>query len=689
MVANRDGLGQRGGRPGRHGPVDRPLPALDHPPVTSPQAEPRRLPIGHAVALLAGLVLLVAHCPRAPCTAGPDLAETPPAPTPSVSDPGRTPEVPPPAPWTELLAPARWERVPLGERPMGEHVLAVTGRRDEVWVATYGDGVFWRPSGQAPWRHLTRRDGLGSDYLAGVALSDEAVWVRSIGSGLGRRDGRGRWRWWSHRQLGKEFLFPTDLLLHRSRLLVATTDGLRGTDLLGRTWRDTRAADGLPSEYLLSLALSPGRGVWIGYQGGLALSRGARPETVVTPWTGLPGPNVRDVVAAGGLLLVATDSGVGVSRDGGASWASLGPDDGLPSPYVHVLAPGPGAVWAGTARGLAAIDPGRPAVTQVLRNGAAPRRNQINTLYVAPDGRLWAGASDGLWIVTPGEGERPARLEPECRDAGRLRDTEHPAWKRPLAPGANRHLDQTYLFGSTWGGRYPVHQGVELNAPEGTPIRAAAPGLVTFAGVGKHETNGVIVRHDVRYAGLHTYTLYLHLSDVHAVEGRRVGAGDQLGTVGHTGRATNDHLHLGVRLTGEPNNGRGQPSYNPALFLERIPGTGVIAGVVRSRAGERVPGARVYGAVVPAPHETPFAWADTYGAGARSDPVLGEDFVIADVPAGVVPLSVRIDGEEVRRCVRVEEGRLTWVELRPGAPREEPLPADGTRDYTRPGKGGG
>jgi murein DD-endopeptidase MepM/ murein hydrolase activator NlpD len=89
------------------------------------------------------------------------------------------------------------------------------------------------------------------------------------------------------------------------------------------------------------------------------------------------------------------------------------------------------------------------------------------------------------------------------------------------------------------------HTGVDVAAPAGTPIRAAAAGVVSFAGSRGGYGNLVIVDHP---RGLQTY--YAHQRDLHISAGQDVAQGTLLGTVGSTGRSTGPHLHFEVRRDG-------------------------------------------------------------------------------------------------------------------------------------------
>ena len=99
-------------------------------------------------------------------------------------------------------------------------------------------------------------------------------------------------------------------------------------------------------------------------------------------------------------------------------------------------------------------------------------------------------------------------------------------------------------------GRHRAHQGVDLAAPNGTPVRAMADGVVTFAGWFGQLGRAVRIEHGKSSS---YETVYGHFSRVanNVEEGRRVRKGEIIGYVGRTGLATGPHLHLELLVNGE------------------------------------------------------------------------------------------------------------------------------------------
>lgn len=110
-------------------------------------------------------------------------------------------------------------------------------------------------------------------------------------------------------------------------------------------------------------------------------------------------------------------------------------------------------------------------------------------------------------------------------------------------------------FGSNDSVRSHTHSGLDVAAPKGTPIKAAAGGKVTYAGnAGDGYGNYVVISH-----GNGVQTVYAHCSKVLVSRGQQVSQGEVIAKVGSTGNSTGNHLHLEVRKNGI--------AYNPQNYV--------------------------------------------------------------------------------------------------------------------------
>ena len=100
-----------------------------------------------------------------------------------------------------------------------------------------------------------------------------------------------------------------------------------------------------------------------------------------------------------------------------------------------------------------------------------------------------------------------------------------------------------------------MHNGIDLRAPQGTRIFAAAAGTVIASGVSGGFGKRVVIDH-----GDGWFTLYAHMSKLRVDEGEEVAAGKGIGKVGTTGLSTGPHLHFEVRV--------GNIRLDPELFLD-------------------------------------------------------------------------------------------------------------------------
>lgn len=146
-------------------------------------------------------------------------------------------------------------------------------------------------------------------------------------------------------------------------------------------------------------------------------------------------------------------------------------------------------------------------------------------------------------VLTPDAGAREESLRAQQFAAY----DRVPVWKallqRPCPGDITTHFGQgRSINGGPVGG---FHTGVDLADGEGTPVRAAAPGRVAWAGPMPIRGNSVLVDH-----GGGVKTGYHHLSAIEVEAGDAVEAGKQLGLVGMTGFSTGPHLHWELTVWG-------------------------------------------------------------------------------------------------------------------------------------------
>lgn len=119
----------------------------------------------------------------------------------------------------------------------------------------------------------------------------------------------------------------------------------------------------------------------------------------------------------------------------------------------------------------------------------------------------------------------------------------------PLGITLNKPVSGTISsrYGKRWG---TMHKGLDIAAPYGTPVKAAAAGTVTQAG---WNSGGygylVVISHG---NGVETY--YGHCSSIAVTKGEKVSAGEVISYVGSTGDSTGNHLHFEIRVNGVTQN---------------------------------------------------------------------------------------------------------------------------------------
>ncbi|NJD18472.1 MAG: hypothetical protein FIA95_04220, partial [Gemmatimonadetes bacterium] len=183
------------------------------------------------------------------------------------------------------------------------------------------------------------------------------------------------------------------------------------------------------------------------------------------------------------------------------------------------------------------------------------------------------------------EGEYILRVQPELLRGGRYRVVLRLEAQLAFPVEGHGEADIHSVFGDARDGGRRLHHGVDIFAPRGTPVLAAAEGVVSRVQVTRLGGKVVWVRDPARNANLY----FAHLDSQAVSPDQEVGVGDTLGFVGNTGnaRTTAPHLHFGLYR-------RGEGPVDPAPFLRRPRGTlealtadlGRLGGWVRPLEGE-------------------------------------------------------------------------------------------------------
>ena len=224
--------------------------------------------------------------------------------------------------------------------------------------------------------------------------------------------------------------------------------------------------------------------------------------------------------------------------------------------------------------GSAAADGGKRCVHQVRRGEsmsviatryrttpqaltAANYLSRSNSLHVGH--RLTIpGCTSGLQrsaVTPPGDGEArssAAQAMPERSSTGSGAQLTSRHGRGAFVSPVQGHV--TSRFGRR--GLWSWHRGVDIKAPRGAPIRAAAAGTVVFSGWQSGYGRVIKIAHPDGFI-----TIYAHNQRNLVLVGDRVRSGTVIGTVGRTGRSTGNHVHFEIRRQGL--------AQNPGPFLAR------------------------------------------------------------------------------------------------------------------------
>lgn len=440
----------------------------------------------------------------------------------------------------------------------------------------------------------------------------------------------------------------------------------------------------------------------------VVVSRRAAELAVVNPANQLdaatPAPQLPDTAQAAPVAAAAAVQGGGALQGGGAAaQSSIGGTAQPVWPFsIEIVTPTPNSeaerrLFAeplvaqqeseGAALALNTGDLQQPVLIRALAaeaNGgqsvAAPSLKDLAQPRILP-AIVFApvlGVSTPQPEVPPEPTLAPIVLEPGRAWSTFISDSESTHfWVGRPHPASveNQIAAPSYQFGSTAGGRYRPHHGMDIANSSGTPVRAATTGTVVHAGLDDPNVlgpypnfygNAVVILLDRRLivAGgeMDVYLLYGHLSEVTVEQGQRVQPDDIVGRVGMTGIAIGPHLHVEMRVGANTY----EASVNPYLWVEPPPGHGAVAARLLTADGRTWPTARLTLARFSG---NVASWArvmEVYpdNESINPDPAWGENTAMEAVPAGTYVVVGAVNGERVAAEVTVEAGKTSFVELR-------------------------
>lgn len=182
----------------------------------------------------------------------------------------------------------------------------------------------------------------------------------------------------------------------------------------------------------------------------------------------------------------------------------------------------------------------------------------VQVEVVRPDGRadtLAIAVAKRDWPIERVDGVPPKTVDPPPAIAERIRREQATVTAARAADEPRTDFVQTFIwpvqgrisgrFGNqrVYNGKPgSAHSGMDIAAPNGTPVRAPAAGVVTLAANDFYLTGGTLLLDH----GHGISSNFLHLSRIDVQVGDRIEQGQVIGAVGATGRATGPHLHWGM-----------------------------------------------------------------------------------------------------------------------------------------------
>lgn len=307
-----------------------------------------------------------------------------------------------------------------------------------------------------------------------------------------------------------------------------------------------------------------------------------------------------------------------------------------------------------------------PTLTPIPTN--TPKPTITNTPTITPSATI-TDTPQPIASATPGGAASgtlaPTWTPPPPDPASQIADHLH--LRRPIADSGVNWVDRTYPYGGTAGGRLQVHHGVEFVNPRGTPILAAADGVVIHAGDDlstifgpqpNYYGNLVVIQHNFTSPeGQPVFTLYGHMNRVDVQVGQNVQQGVQIGSVGDSGIALGPHLHFEVRVGNPFDFGA---TRNPELWIYPFRTFGTLAGRVTDASGSPLFSVTLKVESTDITRYA-FSYADT---SVNGDPAFGENFTLGDIPANYYQVTVSDNGRvRFQKLIYVYPNRTTWLDV--------------------------
>ena len=254
---------------------------------------------------------------------------------------------------------------------------------------------------------------------------------------------------------------------------------------------------------------------------------------------------------------------------------------------------------------------------------------------------------------------RPPLYEPPWS----LSPHDHFYFSRPIAADEINWPLANYRYGGIFFSTDIVHTGIDIPAPRGTAVIAAADGEVIWTGYGLYYGTydpddpyglAINIKHDFGYDDRRLYSVYAHLDRIDVNTGDFITAGTQIGIVGNTGKTTGPHLHFEIRI--QENNF--YASRNPELWLTPPQGWGVLVGQLRNTNGSFLTEQLVRVTSL----ETNYTWeVISYGHHTvNRDEYYQENLALSDLPAGRYKLTIDYLDEIYTHFIQINPGAITY-----------------------------